>query len=306
MSAPLREARLPRALLIVVRAGVLAAAGSAVVGAIFLTAERERREGGGPAAGARYVCPMHPEVTSPEPADCPICWMALEAKRGGAPAAPGPSGVTAGAAVESGTFTLPEGVTIPDLEEHEFGDPYETARELRGPAEVESSELARAVLFRDEIASLAPAEAALFFPSVDPAGGRSPGLSVVRVDEPPEPRDGATAWVRVRAAGKGRFTPGQTGWVQFAAKPRAFSAVPESAVVRSPEGPYVWLAGKGGRTFTAGRISVGSVAYDQAAVLAGLKVGERVVSAHVFALEVERRLAGASVEPAVTGSGRER
>lgn len=260
---------------------------------------------------------MHPEVTSAEPAECPICWMALEMKRSGVAAASGPKGVDGGVVAGSGTFTLPEGVTIRDLAEHEFGDTYETARAIHGPAEVESPEVARAVLFRDEIASLAPTEAALFFPSGDPAPAPAlapaprpyPGLPVVRVDEPPAPRDGrdgSTAWVRVRAAGDRRFTPGQTGWVQFAAKRRAFSAVPESAIVRAPEGPHVWLAGKDGRTFTARRVSIGSVSYDQAAVLAGLKPGERVVTAHVFALEGERRLAGASVEPAATGGGKER
>ena len=29
-------------------------------------------------AGAQYTCPMHPEVLSPEPADCPACGMSLE------------------------------------------------------------------------------------------------------------------------------------------------------------------------------------------------------------------------------------
>ena len=32
-----------------------------------------------PFGNAKYFCPMHPEVTSAEPGDCPICGMALEA-----------------------------------------------------------------------------------------------------------------------------------------------------------------------------------------------------------------------------------
>lgn len=49
----------------------------------------------------RYYCPMHPEVTSPSPGECPICQMTLEpipkdrqlpaAKPAAAPAAPAPS-----------------------------------------------------------------------------------------------------------------------------------------------------------------------------------------------------------------------
>lgn len=30
--------------------------------------------------GVVYTCPMHPEVTSPKPGECPKCHMALEKK----------------------------------------------------------------------------------------------------------------------------------------------------------------------------------------------------------------------------------
>lgn len=40
----------------------------------------------GPAATAAYVCPMHPEVTSPGPARCPKCEMKLERNAKAAPA----------------------------------------------------------------------------------------------------------------------------------------------------------------------------------------------------------------------------
>lgn len=31
--------------------------------------------------GTTYTCPMHPEVTSPKPGECPKCGMKLESKK---------------------------------------------------------------------------------------------------------------------------------------------------------------------------------------------------------------------------------
>ena len=55
---------------------VAIAAGGVVAGLVA------RRVSNAPAAAAAtqpsFVCPMHPEVTSSSPGDCPICRMALE------------------------------------------------------------------------------------------------------------------------------------------------------------------------------------------------------------------------------------
>lgn len=53
-----------------------------------------------PTPGDAYVCPMHPEVTSGTPADCPKCGMHLELRSAAAPAA---SSTTAPAASTSST-----------------------------------------------------------------------------------------------------------------------------------------------------------------------------------------------------------
>ena len=66
-------------------------AGSFVTGAWYN--QRSRAEAAGPANAARaYVCPMHPDIRSDHPGDCPACGMALVA------AAPAPTGAKAGAA----------------------------------------------------------------------------------------------------------------------------------------------------------------------------------------------------------------
>ena len=43
------------------------------------TAHRRPELHAGNASGAAYTCPMHPEVQSDRPGDCPKCGMALEA-----------------------------------------------------------------------------------------------------------------------------------------------------------------------------------------------------------------------------------
>src|SRR4029077_20541603 len=93
----------------------------------------------------------------------------------------------------------------------------------------------------------------------------------------------------VRAAGP--LQPGQVGWLEMAPRPRQVLTVPVSAVVQSPEGPYV-LASLGGFKFEKRPIEIGETFLKEgfAVVLSGLHVNERVVARATFFLDAERRL----------------
>lgn len=61
---------------------------------------------------AKYYCPMHPEITSPHPGECPICQMTLEPipkdRQAGAPAPAAPAApAPAGSAAEGAGYTCP-------------------------------------------------------------------------------------------------------------------------------------------------------------------------------------------------------
>jgi membrane fusion protein, copper/silver efflux system len=68
------------------------------------------------AAAPRFFCPMHPEVKSHDPGECPICHMTLEpipeARKRAAPAKPAPTSPAPSASVASG---LPPGV-VPNMQ----------------------------------------------------------------------------------------------------------------------------------------------------------------------------------------------
>jgi hypothetical protein len=161
------------------------------------------------------------------------------------------------------------------------------ALSVRAPAWLETGGRVTAVLRNDELRGLSRGEHAFFFRAAAPAEG----IDVRLTAEPPARWDGSTSRVRFRFdAGASGPGPGGVGWVELAARPRKLLVIPSSAVLVSPEGPYVLVAGADGRTFSTRRVEIGRVSRGLAVVLSGLREGEPIVVGSTFSWDAERRL----------------
>lgn len=274
---------LASAVIVAGRILLVAVAAGAVVFGLLLT----RRDGSASAGShVSYACPMHPEVTASSPESCPICRMDLEPTRTKAisPSA-APSAITLpGVSVELRAFDAVSKAKT-----------FTTSLEMRAPAWAESREVGVALFHRDQSRLIQPGETALFTPSSGPKEG-SPAVQVLASDDPPLHWDGETDLVRFRVDSGAELSPNETGWVKFATRLRRDLAIRASAVLQSPAGPYVLVASNDRRTLTKRAVEIGSILYDHAAVISGLREGEYVVAKNTFALDVERRL-GRSGEP---------
>ncbi len=235
---------------------LLLAAGAVLV-AFLLTRGQDRAAG---SSQERYVCPMHPEVTSGAPGQCPICRMALEQDKGTHQADP---------------------FLIAAAKRRVY------AEEVRAPAWVEPGGLVAAMLYKHELKDLSPEEHALFFRAVAP----DVGIDVRLAAGPTAAWDPSTSRVRFRRGpGTPALRPGEVGWVKLAAKPRELLIVPSSAVLNSSQGPYVLSASADGHTFTKQPVQMGRTIRGFAVVLAGLRDQDQVVVGNAFFLDAERRL----------------
>lgn len=258
------------------------------------------RRGSDPSAAAvaatrtSFVCPMHLEVRSSSPGDCPICRMALEPSASAAPAAPdGPAARHGTDAPHGAGAGEPATLKLAKVEKElrafdavsrvkRFG----TSQEMRFPAWAESRDAGLALLHKDQAELLVPGETGQFWLLTGPG----PDLRVRVGSEPHEPWDGATVRVRFHAAPGVKLPANATGSVKFATRIRHDLVIREGAVLRSPEGPYVLVATDDRHTLTKRRIEVGSITYGYASVLSGLNEDEWVVAMHTFALDTARRL----------------
>jgi hypothetical protein len=213
---------------------------------------------------------MHPRITAHSPGRCPICGMALE------PVAGRPSSGSTGVDASNDRRVV-------DIARRRV-----FSHELYAPAWIESGGVVAAIVYNDELGGLASDETAQFLPAQAP----SAAVAVRLAAEPPEPWDRATARARFRVAGAAAVPPGTVGWVRLPAKAREVLVVPSSAILDSPEGPYVLGAATEDAEAHRRPVVIGKVIFGVTTVVSGVSEGERVVARNAFFLDAERRLHG--------------
>ena len=275
------RAGVPPSFVLLGRLLLLLVAAVALVSGVVLARAHDRAITG---SVDRYVCPMHPQVVSGAPGDCPICGMALVRVT---EFARGPVSMTARS---SG---------VAHAERRVF------AEQVRAAAWLGTDGVGTAVLYDDDLVGLEADEHALFF------GGGAPnmGIDAHLLPEPPSAVDSSTVKVRFRLdADAGAVAPPRgprdVGSLQIPLRPRELLVVPSSAVLYSADGPYVLAAPRGDDTFTKRRVEIGRIldsgyvggrAGEVGAIVisSGLGEGEAVIAANTFFLDAERRLRAA-------------
>jgi hypothetical protein len=255
---------------------LLLAMGAVVVGVAIGIGGRSSSSGA--AAALPYVCPMHAEVRSAQPGECPICRMALQKQA---------------ATSRLDLRYMTDVDAVENIRRHNILDFVKRRsllfflRELRGPAWVESDGTISAVFYTDQLEVLSGDEPGTFAPTAAPTST----LEVRRTADAPVRWDRSTSRIRFRAAGAAAPPAGQVGWLQLAPRPRQILTVAATAVLQDAQGPYVLAWTGHGFVFERRRIEVGET-YSRdgfAAVLSGLKLNDRVVARAAFFVDADRR-----------------
>jgi Heavy metal binding domain len=225
-------------------------------------------------SAARYVCPMHPDVTADRPGPCPICGMELELV-----------GVAGAPVIGPSTFQT-----------YDFVRHRGLGLEIQAPAWIEADGVVSAIVYKDVLPTLTADEHAVFSPSTASPGrgGAVEVRATLDASDVPLSWDRATSRVHFHlvptAAGATALRPGDVGWVRVAGKRRDVEVVPSRAVLQGADGPYVLVGAGDGRTLTKRSIEIGRVVGGVATVLSGLRLQERVLVRGAFFVDAERRL----------------
>ena len=285
-------------LVVVLRVALVALAAGAVVAAVLVS------RGSAVSQARRYICPMHSEVTSAHPGDCPICGMALEeivevdaAHHVAMPDDPATTGaqdiaLTALRASEEGKRLLR--FSVAPVRRNVLPG------EVFAPAIAEADGTITARLYRDELATLATDERAEFVPSAAPD---APGATIRVVRDAGDPAVHATlADVKFRpephpagsgAPPAGAPPAGQVGWIKLAYKTRDMLVVRSSAVIHGPDGPYVLVFSAQKGNLTRRKVEFGKEWEGMTAIVGGVRDKEFVVMGDTFSFDAERRLQAA-------------
>ena len=271
-------------LVVVLRVALVALAAGAVVAAVLVSRD------GAVSAARRYVCPMHSEVTSPGPGDCPICGMALEevdaANHVAMPDDPAATG-----AQDIALTALRASAEATSLLRFSVAQARRNVNpgEVFAPAVAEADGTITARLYRDELATLAPDEHAEFVPTAAPDApvkvwrdAQEPAVHTTLADVEFHVEPGAPA-----------PPPGQIGWVKLSYKTRDMLVVRASSVIQSADGPYVLVFSAQKGTLARRKVEVGKEFAGMTAIVGGLRDKEFVVMAHTFSFDAERRLQAA-------------
>jgi hypothetical protein len=260
-----------RSLVLLFRVALLGLAALAVGTAVF---SGRVHDAGSAGSSARYVCPMHPDVTSASPGICPICRMDLErvGTSGDRPSA---------AAIDSTTYL-----------NYDIMRKRGTGPDTPAPAWVEDDGSISAVVYDDELSGLSGDGVAFFY-----VPGSSGETAVHPVLTTVQPWDRSTSRVTFRVAADagapsaaGPPTPGEVGRVRLATRGSELPLIPYSALLEGAEGPYVLVSSPDGRVLTKRPIVVGKSFGGMVFVLSGLGPRERVLTRSAFFVDAERRL----------------
>jgi hypothetical protein len=250
---------------------------------------------------------MHPAIVANKPGTCPVCKMALVPKAANEKPSKPRTIPAASPMYAPGVTWIPE--AIPPAERAQPGDGPAIGNpkrrvfsdEVRAAGWLESPERLAAVLYRDELGGLSPGERGTFFRARAP---REP-IEVRLGDEAPTRWDDSTSIVRfvvarpepqhevARSGDAARaisaLERGDVGWLEIGPKSRELLVVPESALLRSSDGPYVIALNLAEGDYARRPIQIGRILRGQVVVLSGLDENDAIVVGGAFFLDTRAK-----------------